>query len=238
ARHRVGGDDGVTLWNEGNAGAELERARRRRGKRQRDEWIVGVEITLGQLAAAGIGRAPADRDMRVLAHKQRLEAALLERTRQFVDGDAVIGRKIEGANQHCPPISTRHARAAAGARCDPRPRRNVYTTGPSSMLCRRLGRELVFGGSMDNGVAAALRSRCAPSPHLGRGLGGGGYKTYGQILPPHPTPLPAEVGFIRLRPLQKCRTRVNPSSVGEGADRACSQLIIERHDSSVSEFSL
>src|SRR5262249_20685363 len=31
-------------------------------------------------------------------------AALLERARQFVDRDAVVGRKMKGANQHCPPI--------------------------------------------------------------------------------------------------------------------------------------
>src|SRR5262245_1890628 len=29
-------------------------------------------------------------------------------------------------------------------------------------------------------------------------------------------PLPAEVGYIRLQPLVKCRTRVNPSSDGRG----------------------
>jgi len=38
--------------------------------------------------------------MGVLAQKQRLEAALLERARQLADVDAVIGRKIEGAHPH------------------------------------------------------------------------------------------------------------------------------------------
>src|SRR5262249_28478336 len=70
----------------------------------RDERIVSMRIAFGQFAAAGIGRAPAHRDMRVLAHEQRFEAALLERARQFVDRDAVVGRKMKGANQHSPPI--------------------------------------------------------------------------------------------------------------------------------------
>src|SRR5215467_10243122 len=41
-----------------------------------------------------------------------------------------------------------------------------------------------------------------PSPLLGRGLGRGGFGAYGKTITPHPTPLPAEVGFIRLRPFQ------------------------------------
>src|SRR5262249_25419066 len=135
ARHRLGGDDGVTLRNKRDAGAELERARRRRGERQRDEGIVGMRIALGQLAAAGIGRAPAHRDMRVLAHEQRVEAALLERARQFVDRDAVVGRKMKGANQHSPPIqrvmpaAPRAVDVIAGG-C------GTYSMRPSSMSCR------------------------------------------------------------------------------------------------------
>jgi hypothetical protein len=47
ARHRLGGDDRVALRDEGNAGAEFERARRGRRKRQRHERIVGMRIALG-----------------------------------------------------------------------------------------------------------------------------------------------------------------------------------------------
>jgi hypothetical protein len=36
----------------------------------------------------------------VLAEEQRLEAARLERARELGDVDAVVGRKIKGANQH------------------------------------------------------------------------------------------------------------------------------------------
>ena len=57
----AGSDDRVTLRHQANAGAELERARRRRGKRERDGRIVSVRIALGQLTAAWIRRAPADR---------------------------------------------------------------------------------------------------------------------------------------------------------------------------------
>src|SRR5262249_49824317 len=100
-----------------------------------DERIVGVEITLGQLAAAGIGRAPADRDMGVLAHEQRVEAAFLERARQFVDGDAVIGRKVEGANQHSPPIArvTPGPPRAVGAISGGR---ETYSMRPPPVSCR------------------------------------------------------------------------------------------------------
>ena len=126
---------GIALRNKRDAGAEPERARRRRGERQRDEGIVGMRIALGQLAAAGIGRAPAHGDMRVLAHEQRVEAALLERARQFVDRDAVIGRKMKGTNQHSPPIqrvmpaAPRSASAIAGG-C------GTYSMRPRSMSCR------------------------------------------------------------------------------------------------------
>src|SRR6266545_6433995 len=65
----------------------------RRGKRQRHERIMRVRVALGQLAAARERRAAADRDVRMLAHEQRFEAARLECARQLVDGDAVIRRK-------------------------------------------------------------------------------------------------------------------------------------------------
>jgi hypothetical protein len=41
--------------------------------------------------------------------------------------------------------------------------------------------------------------RCAPSPRLGR-VGVRGIQNYRETLTPHPSPLPAEVGSIRLRP--------------------------------------
>jgi hypothetical protein len=38
--------------------------------------------------------------MRVLAYEQRLEAARFERARQLADLDAIVGWKMEGADQH------------------------------------------------------------------------------------------------------------------------------------------
>src|SRR5260221_3125059 len=52
-------------------------------------------------------------------------------------------------------------------------------------------------------------------------------------LPPHPTLLPAEVGFIRLRQASRCRTRVNPSSVGEGADRSLPAVLEQLYDAGI-----
>ena len=52
-----------------------------------DERIVGVRVALGQLAAAGEGRLAAGRDVGVLGHEQRIEAAVLQRLRQLRDVD-------------------------------------------------------------------------------------------------------------------------------------------------------
>jgi hypothetical protein len=41
--------------------------------------------------------------MGMLAHEERLEAARFEGVRQFADIDAVIGRKVESANEHGTP---------------------------------------------------------------------------------------------------------------------------------------
>ena len=58
--------------------------------------------------AAGPGRAAARRDVGVLGHEERLEAALLEGARQVVDADRVLGREDEGADLHAlPPRSER-----------------------------------------------------------------------------------------------------------------------------------
>jgi len=60
-------------------------------------------IALRQFAAARERALAADRDVGVLGHEQRFEAALLERSRQFDDVDAVIGREIENADPHVVP---------------------------------------------------------------------------------------------------------------------------------------
>src|SRR5262245_11245499 len=59
-----------------------------------------MRIALGQFAAARKRRAAAHRNMRVLAHEQRFEAAGLELTRELIDGDAVLRGKVKDANAH------------------------------------------------------------------------------------------------------------------------------------------
>jgi hypothetical protein len=58
-----------------------------------------------------------------------------------------------------------------------------------------------------------------PPPPAGEGQGGG--MRQDSCVPAHPLPTPpAEVGYIRLRPLNSDRTRVNPSSVASGGGSA------------------
>ena len=99
----LGGDDGIMLRHQADAGADQQLLGRSRGEGQRHEGIVGVRIALGQFTAAGKGRAPAHGYVRVLGHEQRIEAALLERTRQLGDVDPVVGRKIENPYTHKSP---------------------------------------------------------------------------------------------------------------------------------------
>src|SRR5258707_15216813 len=84
-----------------------------------------MRIALGQFAAARKGRAAAHRNMRVLAHEQRFEAARLELAREFIDGDAVIRGEIKGANAHG---GSRNFGAP-----HPRRRRPTYSTRPRPM---------------------------------------------------------------------------------------------------------
>src|SRR2546430_16712593 len=60
-----------------------------------------------------------------------------------------------------------------------------------------------FTMSVDDSATISVRSL---SP-FGERVGVRGLPNYRGTLTPHPTPLPAEVGFTRLRPLQKCRDR-------------------------------
>src|SRR5579884_1704333 len=107
------GDDRVALGNETDAGAEHELLRRRGGKGQRDERVVGVRVAFRQFAAAGKRGAPADRNVGVFRHIERPEPALLEGAGEFGDVNAVIDREIEDANPHAdssaPDLSARMA---------------------------------------------------------------------------------------------------------------------------------
>ncbi len=101
AGDRLGGDDRLVLRHQADAGADLELLRRRGGKGQRHERVVRVGVAFGQLAAAGEGRLPAERNMGVFGHVKRAEAAILQRLRQLGDVDAVIDGKIENPYIHC-----------------------------------------------------------------------------------------------------------------------------------------
>ncbi len=59
-----------------------------------------MRIALRQFATARERRTAAHRDVRVLAYEKGFKTARLELARQFVDRNAVIGRKIERTNQH------------------------------------------------------------------------------------------------------------------------------------------
>jgi hypothetical protein len=94
------GDDRIALGNEADAGAEDQLPGHCRGEGQRDKRVVRMGITLRQLAAARKRALAACRDVGVLGHEQRFEAAIFERAREFGDVDAVIGREIENADPH------------------------------------------------------------------------------------------------------------------------------------------
>src|SRR5437762_2025506 len=98
-----GGDGRVALGYEAIGGAEQQLFGRRRREGQRDERIVRMRIALRQFAAARKRALAAGRNVGVLGHKQRFEAALFESARQFDDVDPVIGREIENADLHLSP---------------------------------------------------------------------------------------------------------------------------------------
>ena len=103
ARHFLRRRDGIALDHEADAGAELELRRDRRRHRERDERIVAVPVLLRQGAAAGPRAAAARRDVRVLGHPQRLEAALLDGAREIVGADRVVRGEHDDAVVHGEP---------------------------------------------------------------------------------------------------------------------------------------
>src|SRR5271166_4197764 len=91
--------DRLALRDQTDAGAEQQLFRRGRGKRECDERIVDMRVALSSMdfAAARERSSPAGRDVRVLRHVERGEAALFERTRELADIDPVIGVEIKNA---------------------------------------------------------------------------------------------------------------------------------------------
>src|SRR5258706_91362 len=53
----------------------------------------------------------------------------------------------------------------------------------------------------------------------GERVGVRGFEAHLETLTPHPNPLPTELGLARVRHLMRGRSRINPTSAGEGADR-------------------
>jgi hypothetical protein len=131
-------------------------------------------------------------------------AMLLQQVQACGDGSLTLSHEV-GVMYH---LAHGHAQRRAG---DPRrPRR-----------CRRLDaradRRAAAGGVGRVGCCPKrfVSGSCVPSPACGGGTGRGHATRLMRARSPPPHP-PAEVGFIRLRPLNGDRTRVNPSSVASG----------------------
>jgi hypothetical protein len=92
--------DRVALHDQADAGGDQQLAGGRGRRGECDERVVGVAVLARQLAAAGIRRRAADRDVRVLGDEQRLEPVLLDHPRQLVRLDRVLGGKREDADLH------------------------------------------------------------------------------------------------------------------------------------------
>jgi hypothetical protein len=100
ARHLLGGGDGVALDDQADAGAHLQALGRGGGRHQRHEGIEGVGVLLGERFAARERGATARRDVGVLGHEQRLEAALLGGAGELVGADRVVGGEHADTQMH------------------------------------------------------------------------------------------------------------------------------------------
>ena len=73
----LGLHDRIVLGDERDAGGQPQPLGDRSRDGEGDERVEGAAVLLGQLGPAGPRRAPARRDVRVLGHPERLEAACL-----------------------------------------------------------------------------------------------------------------------------------------------------------------
>ena len=99
-RDDLGGDDGIALGEQGDAGADLELGRHRRGGVERQERIHDVVVGPDQGTARRVGRLAGGRDVGVLRHPQRFEAAFLQRTPQRGRLHGVRGKEHHRADFH------------------------------------------------------------------------------------------------------------------------------------------
>ena len=100
ARDLLRHDDGIPLDHEADARAHLQLRRDGRRSGERDERVERVGIISRKLTAARERGTPARRDVSVLRHPERLEAAVLHRARQLVDPDRVVGVEDTHADVH------------------------------------------------------------------------------------------------------------------------------------------
>ena len=94
------GHDRVALVHQADARGELQLARDGRGGGQRHERVVGVAVLHRELAAGRVRRLAARGDVGVLGNEERLEAVLLDQTRQLIRLGRVVGGECEDADLH------------------------------------------------------------------------------------------------------------------------------------------
>ena len=94
------GDDRIVLRDEEDAGADAEARRCHRRGGERDERVEAAAVLVGQLAAVGVGRASARRDVGVLGDPDRVEAALFDRLGQLDHADRHVGDEHRDAVSH------------------------------------------------------------------------------------------------------------------------------------------
>jgi hypothetical protein len=99
-RDLLSGDDRVALDDEADAGSDPQPLCRGRGRGGRDERVERVPVLGRQLAAGGIRRRAARRDVGVLGEEQRLETALLRHPGELVRRLYVLGGKDRESEFH------------------------------------------------------------------------------------------------------------------------------------------
>jgi hypothetical protein len=92
--------DRVALSNQANAGPEQQRFGDRRGRTEHHERVHHVIILLRKVAATGEGRVARQRNVGMFGHPERIEAALLQRQRQFGRRHRIVREKHLPADPH------------------------------------------------------------------------------------------------------------------------------------------
>ena len=101
----AGGDDRISLGHQADAEAKPELLGRRRDRAERDEGIERVRVLARELAAAGIRRLSARRNVRVLGEVERVEATLLACLAELHGIHGVLGREDPDSELHAWPPS-------------------------------------------------------------------------------------------------------------------------------------